>query len=200
MPAEQTPRSPSPGAAFPPAGALAQAGRQAAEAPAPGRFGVRLAGLPILFPAGEMLEYLPEVTLWGMPLAPLRVAGLMQLRGHPVPVFDAAAGQGDEPPARAAVLVVGDAASAAALVVESAPLGVELVDGSRGAGDIGDMGDMGDMGEVDAGLDRALDELAASVPFRAALGEPLRDRSGQRWWPVSPAQLFESLAGEARHG
>jgi hypothetical protein len=147
-----------------------------------------------------MLEYLPEVTLWRMPLAPLRVAGLMQLRGHPVPVFDAAAGQGDEPPARAAVLVVGDVARAAALVVESAPLGVELVDGSRGAGDIGDMGDMGHMGEVDAGLDRALDELAASVPFRAALGEPLRDRSGQRWWPVSPAQLFESLAGEARHG
>lgn len=200
MPAEQTPRSPSPGAAFPPAGALAQAGRQAAEAPAPGRFGVRLAGLPILFPAGEMLEYLPEVTLWRMPLAPLRVAGLMQLRGHPVPVFDAAAGQGDEPPARAAVLVVGDVARAAALVVESAPLGVELVDGSRGAGDIGDMGDMGDMGEVDPGLDRALDELAASVPFRAALGQPLRDRSGQRWWPVSPAQLFESLAGEARDG
>lgn len=194
MPAEQTPRPPSPGAAFPPTGALAQAGRQAAEAPAPGRFGVRLAGLPILFPGGEMLEYLPEVTLWGMPLAPLRVAGLMQLRGHPVPVFDAAAGQGDEPPARAAVLVVGDAARAAALVVESAPLGVELVDGSRGAGD------MGHMGEVDAGLDRALDELAASVPFRAALGEPLRDRSGQRWWPVSPAQLFESLAGEVRHG
>lgn len=197
MPAEQTPRFPSPGAAFSPAGALAQAGRRAAEAPAPGRFGVRLAGLPILFPAGDMLEYLPEVTVWRLPLAPLRVAGLMQLRGHPVPVFDAAAGQGDEPPARAAVLVVGDAARAAALVVASAPVGVEFVDGSQGAGDMGDNGDQGDM---DAGLDRALDELAASVPFRVALGEPLRDRSGQRWWPVSPAQLFESLAGEARHG
>lgn len=171
--------------------------------------------MPVLFPAGEMLEYLPEVTVWRMPLAPLRVAGLMQLRGHPVPVFDAGRRQGDEAPARAAVLIVGDAARAAALTVESPPMSVELADGGHGAGDRSRIeGDRVGVAreyaapredaaaredERDPGLDAALDELAASVSFRAALGEPLIDRSGQRWWPVSPALLFECLAGEARH-
>lgn len=128
-----------------------------------------------------MLEYLPEVTIWRMPLAPVRMAGLMQLRGHPIPVFDAGRGRGDEAPARAAVLVVGDAARAAALIVESAPEGVEPGDAAPAA-------------EQTEGIDHALAEIAASVSFRAALGAPLRDRSGRRWWPVSPARLFESLA------
>lgn len=193
VPAEQSSRSPAPGESFPPTGVVVQEDRQADLSTSPGRFGVRLAGLPVVFPAGEMLEYLPEVTLWRMPLAPVRMAGLMQLRGHPVPVFDAGGGQGDEPPARAAVLVVGDAAQAVALIVESAPEGVELGDAAR-------TGDSAHAGDSAAGVDHALGEIAASVSFRTALGAPLRDRSGQRWWPVSPVQLFESLAGEERHG
>lgn len=200
--AEQTTRTALQGEARVSAGAPAQAGRQAADSPAPGRFGVRLAGLPVLFPAGEMLEYHPEVTVWRIPLAPARLAGLMQLRGHPVPVFDAGRAPADAPPNRAAVLVVGDAAGAAALIVESAPLSVELADAGphagRRTGDEAGSGRKAPQGETDPGLDDALDELAASVCFRAALGEPQADRSGRRWWPVAPAQLFDSLAGEAR--
>lgn len=205
MPGEAFP----PGEAVPSSGTPVRAGGDDAASPAPGRFGARLAGLPVLFPAGEMLEYLPEVTVWRMPLAPLRVAGLMQLRGHPIPVFDADRGRADEAPARVAVLLVGDAPRAAALVVESAPRGVELagggpgaVDAPRGASESGAVPPERDA-DADAGtdledLDEALDAIASSVCFAGALGAPLRDRSGQRWWPVSPALLFEALAGEAR--
>jgi chemotaxis signal transduction protein len=153
-----------------------------------GRFGVRLGGLPVVFPAGEMLEYLPEATIWALPLAPTHVAGLMQLRGHPVPVFDVRPAGSGAAPARAPVLVVGgvDAGPgrAAGLMVAAAPHGVTFAE-RRAAS------------RRDAAVDEALDALAASLPFRAALAGPVSDHEGRRWWPVSPEALFRSLAGEA---
>ena len=152
-----------------------------------GRFGVRLGGLPVVFPVGEMLEYLPEATIWALPLAPAHVAGLMQLRGHPVPVFDVRPARSGTAPARVPVLVVGgvDAGPgrAAGLVVAAAPHGVTLADRCA-------------TGWRDAAVDEALDALATSVPFRAALAGPVTDRDGRRWWPVSPEALFRSLADE----
>lgn len=182
-----------------PAACEAQSERSSS-AVAADRFGVRLAGLPVLLPAGEMLEYLPEATIWQAPLAPARVAGLMQLRGHPVAVFDAARSRGDPAPARAAILVVGEPDRAAALIVDSPPRAVALENdrSARGEpeGDGGPAGAAALRANDDAGLEEALDMLAASVPFRVALDRPVRDCDGRRWWPVSTAMLFEALGGE----
>lgn len=158
-------------------------------------FGVRLAGVPVLFPAGEALEYLPEAVVFPLPLVPRRLRGLMQLRGHPVAVFDprdsAEGAHGERPQ----VLVIGQAAHAAALVVEQPPRLVALAppeSGGDGSGDAAVTADVTDDGSdpLDPGAS------ARSASFHAALSAPVRDVSGRRWWPVDPSALFAELGGE----
>jgi hypothetical protein len=155
-------------------------------------FGLRLAGVPVLFPAGEALEYLPEAVVFPLPLAPRRLRGLMQLRGHPIAVFDprdaAEAAHGERPQ----VLVIGQAAHAAALVVEQAPRAVALAPLASAGREPADSA-------VDAdAADDPLDQgaRARSASFHAALSAPVRDVSGRRWWPVDPSALFAELGGE----
>ncbi|MCM5571948.1 chemotaxis protein CheW [Burkholderiaceae bacterium FT117] len=150
--------------------------------PAPLRFGASLSGVPVLFPSGERLEYLPDAAIWRLPLGPRRVAGLMQLRGHPVPVFDASAVAHDAP-LRAPVLVVGATPRAAAVIVDAPPEGVAFQT-------------QGDAGGSGAPLDDTQEALIASAGFRRALAEPVRDTQGRRWWPVDTDLLFECLASE----
>jgi len=155
-------------------------------------FGLRLAGVPVLFPAGEALEYLLEAVVFPLPLVPRRLRGLMQLRGHPVAVFDprdaAEAAHGERPQ----VLVIGQAAHAAALVVEQPPRVVALApleSSDRGPGDSAVAADA-----ADDPLDQSA--CARSASFHAALSAPVRDLSGRRWWPVDPSALFAELSGE----
>lgn len=158
-------------------------------------FGLRLAGVPVLFPAGEALEYLPEAVVFPLPLVPRRLRGLMQLRGHPIAVFDprdlAEGVRGGRPQ----VLVVGQPAHAAALVVEQPPRVVALAPlepAGHGSADSAVMADVADEGgdPLDAGA------RARSASFSAALSAPVRDVSGRRWWPVDPSALFAELGGE----
>ena len=152
------------------------------------RFGIRLAGIPLLMPAGEMLEYLPEADVYPLPLAPRGLRGLMQLRGHPVAVFEA--GAADVPAdtrARLPVLLVGEPARAAALVVDEAPSRVVLA----GAGDAF-------ASRAAAGaLDHEAAGRAGGAAFAAALAEPVRDAEGRWWWPVDCDQLFETLSDDS---
>lgn len=53
------------------------------------RFAVGLAGWTVCLPAATTLEYVARTPLYPVPLAPGCLAGLMQLRGQPVAVFDA---------------------------------------------------------------------------------------------------------------
>ena len=147
------------------------------ESPAVPRFGVRLAGVPVLFEPGETLEYVVGPAVHPMPLAPARVRGLMQLRGHPLAVFDAAA----DAVATAApdVLVVGPPQRAAGLAVAGPPQQVRLVESTTG---------------------EQPPEAAPTPPppteqcFSDALGTPSADEDGVWWWPVRSATLFEALA------
>ena len=150
----------------------------AGAAPAQGsvvrRFGVRVAGTPLLLP--EMpLEHVADATVFPLPGAGSRVRGMMQLRGHPVVVLDAAPAAGPEADpdggARPAVLVFGSAPDAAGLVVSGPPrplqVGTIPVDAPRPAADFADV--LGD-----------------------ALAEA-QDPSSV-WWSFEPRRLFEWLA------
>src|SRR5690606_1997128 len=52
------------------------------------RFGARLGGIGVALPAGTALEFVADAAIYPLPLAPARVAGLMQLRGQPLVVLD----------------------------------------------------------------------------------------------------------------
>src|SRR5690606_3067997 len=98
-------------------------------------FDVRLAGLPVRMPAGTSLEYVAQASLHPLPLAPARVAGLMQLRGQPLVVLDASTLDGCAAEASLSghdVLVVGTLPNAAALLVDGAPQSVHVDAAARG--------------------------------------------------------------------
>lgn len=146
------------------------------------RFGVRLEGLPILLPAGALLEFLPQARIWHLPLASAGVAGLTHLRGHPIPVFDPGRRGGVSARREPALLVIGEPPHAAAVLVDGAPVEV-----GSGAGDDGE-------------LPRALLEaLARDFSCPDALGEPWLDGAGRIWWPLDPERLFAALAGLQDH-
>jgi chemotaxis signal transduction protein len=155
MPAE---RQPSPGV----------------EAPAPdGRFGVLVAGVPLLLPA-VALEHVAAATVFPLPGAGEHVLGLAQLRGHPVVVLDAgpAEAQRRAPGHRPSLLVIGTPPEAGALVVDGAPRPVRVG---------------GDCPEADR----------PQSPFADALDGAVRDADDGTtlWWGFDPRRLFELLAG-----
>lgn len=141
-------------------------------------FGVRVAGVGLLLPQGEPLEFLAAAPLYPLPLCGPRVAGLVQLRGHPVVVVDAAVAttRAHGPISRRAVLVIGAAPDAAGLCVDGPPEPVQ-------PGPVG--------GHV----------APPDCAFRQALGEPLTQAADARgdarlWWRFDARRLFELLAGD----
>ncbi|GAA4404377.1 chemotaxis protein CheW [Quisquiliibacterium transsilvanicum] len=145
----------------------------AAGAQAPERFGVLVAGVPLLLPA-VALEHVAAATVFPLPGAGEHVLGLMQLRGHPVVVLDAgpAAEQRRAPAHRASLLVIGTPPEAGALVVDGAPRAVRVAAGCPQAG-------------------------RPQASFADALGEALQDADdgSTLWWHFDPRKLFELLAG-----
>ncbi len=139
------------------------------------RFGVPVAGVPVLLPIGTLLEYVAEAAVFPLPRSPRRVIGLLQLRGMPVTVFDPASAFERPAPQlrREAVLVIGQGAEAGAVLVDAVP------------------------GQVDIAGDEPDARPAAACVFADALGSAIRDGAGRNWWPVDPRRLFELLAAEA---
>ncbi len=73
-------------------------------------------------PAGTPLEFIVGAAVYPLPLAPARVAGLMQLRGQPLVVLDASPAPAvGNALCRRDVLVVGKPPQAAALLVDGPP-------------------------------------------------------------------------------
>jgi len=141
------------------------------------RFGMTIAGVNLLMPAGRAAEFLVAAPVYPLPMAPRRIRGVTQLRGLPVLVFDAGV---DAPAflpslARRSLLVLEDEPDAFALLTDVPP--------------------------------RAVGTLAAAgpvprpdVPFGAALRQAQREQRGDGvevlWWQTDFEQLFGMLASE----
>ena len=139
-------------------------------------FGVALGGVNVLLPAGVITEFVAQAPIYPVPRAPTRLLGLMQVRGHPVPVFDAAPQASDDWPAlgRHDVLLIGTGAEAGAVAVDAPP--------------------------------RAISPLPVAAPgdapeccFGDALTDPHVDPAepGLTWWLLAPRRLFEVLSTPA---
>lgn len=146
-------------------------------APGTARFGIRLGTTRVLLPPGTPLEFVADTAVYPLPMAPARVAGLMQLRGQPLVVLDAMT------PARRrdavrhhAVLVIGQAPEAAAVLVDAPPMAVDLAGSDAGHG-----------------VDSAPSHDACA--FTAALGACVsaRGEPAGHWYEIEPARLFDAL-------
>lgn len=145
-------------------------------------FGVRLAGLPVRMPAGTPLEFVPQATLHPLPLATARVAGLMQLRGQPLVVLDAAPDDASGSGATLAthdVLVVGTLPNAAALLVDGAPQSVP-----------------DDVAALGLPIERA--GVLVDCPFFEAIVSHriVEGVDGAQWYEVDPSRLFAALLAD----
>lgn len=142
-------------------------------------YGFTLAGVDLLLDPTEHAQFVADATVFPLFFAPPRVLGLIQVRGQPVPVLDAA------PPARVLaqrptqvqVLVVGDGFDAGALRVEDPPRAVELAVSS---------GQQAHSGVVPPSSPECL--------FAGALREPQLDAHGRWWWRFDAPSLFRALA------
>lgn len=141
------------------------------------RFGMTLAGVNLLMPAGRAAEYLVAAPVYPLPMAPRRIRGVTQLRGLPVLVFDAAV----QPPAflpviaRQSLLILEDQPDSYALLTDQPPRAV---------------GALSAAGPVNR----------PEVPFAPALRQALRERapdeSSTLWWQADFEHLFGLLASE----
>lgn len=141
------------------------------------RFGARLGGVGVALPVGTALEFVADAAIYPLPLAPARIAGLMQLRGQPLVVLDASARPaGVATIERRDVLVMGRLPQAAALLVDGPPR--PLVDGQwhpvRSA-------------PPDCAFASAID-VAGQAPW------PARD-AGEALHEIDPERLFAALLG-----
>ncbi|HQY27380.1 MAG TPA: chemotaxis protein CheW [Burkholderiaceae bacterium] len=159
----------------------------ASRSPPAERFGARLAGVAVAMPAGTPMEFVAGAAIYPLPLAPDRVAGLMQLRGQPLVVLDPASiPHPDGVIRRHDVLVVGQPPQAAALLVDAPP--EPLAEGcwraARGA-------------PPDCAFASALQAATVDgLPSGAGAGREQRDDSaGEGWYEVDPARLFDALMG-----
>ncbi len=153
-------------------------------------FGVRLAGLPVRLPAGTPLEFVAQASLHPLPLAPQRVAGLMQLRGQPLVVLDAGASRAAAARAPRDVLVVGTLPNAAGFLVDGAPqpvphgaaaLGLPLTKGDA----------LADCPFFDAIVAHRIDPGGPAEG--GASGEDGHAGEGGEWYDVDPARLIAAL-------
>ncbi len=176
--------------------ATSEGPRPGGEGPRPGaaavaRFGARVAGVPLALPLGTALEFVAGATVHPLPLAPARVAGLMQLRGQPLVVFDPARRANETIGVRRCDVLVVGAPPEAALVVDAAPQ--PLPQGARAAL------------RVPAGCSFAAELEAARTAAstrntRAADAASTSSTAGTAgtagtaWLEVEPQRLFEALA------
>lgn len=152
------------------------------------RFGVRLAGVAVAMPAGTAMEFVADAAIHPLPLAPARIAGLMQLRGHPLVVLDASPHpQAVGATTRHDVLVLGQPPQAAALLVDDPPQA--LPDGAwraaRGAPP--DCAFASALRAGAAGASQAVARAAGEAPSAG------RARGVESWHEIDPAQLFDAL-------
>ena len=147
--------------------------RSEAWAPVKARFGVILAGVPVLFPGGVITEFVVQASVYPVPRAPQRLLGLMQVRGQPVPVFDAALHPPRELPLlrRRDVLVVGTGMEAGALAIESAPRQLAL---------------------IPLETPPAVPESCFAEAVEGAYYDPSEPQ--RVWWQLAPSRLFTILA------
>ncbi|UCE30530.1 MAG: hypothetical protein JSW68_10745 [Burkholderiales bacterium] len=143
------------------------------------RYGVRVAGIGLLLPAEVPVEYLDGATVYPVPRLPRRVLGLLQVRGHPVPVLAPDAGFEPHVPGlqRMNVVVIGAGAMAGALPVDAPPQPLP---------------------ELAPAADATFEPPSPAGPLAALLEQPLTARSDSDrdtlWWRFEPARLFEMLA------
>lgn len=135
------------------------------------RFGVRIAGVAVALPEGLPLAYLERVAVMPLPGAPPSVVGLAQINSYPVVVVDPAGGGAVLVPTRRSVLVAGEPAGAAGLVVDGPPAPVEL-------------------GEPLPG------RTPPACAFAALLADPVADAGNPDlvWWSAQPIDLCRWLA------
>ncbi|HLS54715.1 MAG TPA: chemotaxis protein CheW [Zeimonas sp.] len=159
----------------------------ASRSPPAARFGARLAGVAVAMPVGTSMEFVAAAAIYPLPLAPGRVAGLMQLRGQPLVVLDPATipdAQGVI--RRHDVLVVGQPPQAAALLVDAPP--EPLPEGRWRAA----RGAPPDCAFAAALQDAPLDGRPAGT---GGGREHPADAAGEGWYEIDPARLFDALTG-----
>ncbi len=159
--------------------------------PAPS-FGVCLAGLPVRLPAGTPLEFVAQASLHPLPLAPQRVAGLMQLRGQPLVVLDASARREALATATRStcdVLVVGTLPNAAGFLVDGAPQPVPEVAAALGL-PLAKAGALADCPFFDAIVAHRVDAGGE------AEGEGATGGGRGEWYDVDPSRLLAALLAD----
>jgi hypothetical protein len=137
------------------------------------RFGLRVGGVDLLTPDRVAAEFLGAATIYPMPLAPRRLRGFLQLRGHPVPVLDATPDPPERQPvlSRRAALVIEGFGDTFALLVDAAPHAVALTGPAKDQQPVG---------------------VLAPV-----LREPLVDAlDGRVWWQADYERLARILTGD----
>lgn len=95
------------------------------------RFGFEVDGLRLLTPVDRPAQFLPSAAIYPLPLAPRRLRGLTQVRGHPVSVVDVRPAAPTRLPTgqRHALLIVGDPALAPiGFLVDAPPMALRRVD------------------------------------------------------------------------
>jgi chemotaxis signal transduction protein len=98
--------------------------REFERAPQALRYGFRCSRLGLLVPSGVASEALEPTRMAPVPHAPAWLVGMMNLRGHPVPVFDlcvALALPRDDGSQRTMVLVLGKGERAVGLLIDGLP-------------------------------------------------------------------------------
>ncbi len=108
---------------------LARLARPGDAAPGTGlRYGYRLGGLALLVDAGLKSEVMEAARLCPVPRTPPALAGLVNVRGNIVPVFDLEQALGLPPPDQAPehVLVLGEGEAAAGVRIARLPESVRL--------------------------------------------------------------------------
>ena len=144
-------------------------------------YGFTLAGVDLLLDPSEDAQFVADATVFPLFLAPPRVLGLIQVRGQPVPVLDAA------PPARGLaqrpsqvqVLVVGDGFDAGALRVDEPPRAVAFAVSSS------------QQAQTHSGV---APPPRPECLFAVALREAQLDAAGRWWWRFDAPSLFRALA------
>jgi twitching motility protein PilI len=105
--------------------------RQTSLARAPIRFGFRVGDIGLLVPAGMLSELVEETEVFPVPMAPIWLRGLINLRGSLVPVFDLKAVLGMEGRVGEAprLLVLGGGGTQAVCVmIDDLPLAVPIAE------------------------------------------------------------------------
>ncbi len=167
---------------MPPA-ATESSGRPAPGRFVPDRFGIALGALRLLTPPDRPAQYIASAAIHPLPLAPRRLRGLAQVRGHPISVIDV----GGQAPARLptwqrhGLLVIGDPGQA--------PIGL-LVDGPPVP-----------LRVVEAVPPSSVSSGPPAAPFASVLHSPVLCRDGSSdapaaWWQADFSALFEALMAD----